>query len=68
MKRFLQTLVIEIAEVHLETTFPTSCHGHLVLCTGLLRSLWLGVTTERTISQTRRATTYDAPWSLLFST
>ena len=24
MKRFLQTLVIEIAEVHLETTFPTS--------------------------------------------
>ena len=46
MKRFLQ----EIAEVHLKTTFPTSCRGHLVLCTGFLLSLWLGVTTERTIS------------------
>ena len=49
MKRFLQTLVIEIAEVYLKATFLTSCHGHLVLCTGLLLSLWLGVTTERTI-------------------
>ena len=48
-KRFLQTLVIEIAEVHLKTTFPTSCHRHLVLCAGLLLSLWLGMTTERTI-------------------
>ena len=49
MKRFLQTLVIEIAEVHLKATFPTSCHRHLVLCTGLLLSLWLGMTTVRTI-------------------
>ena len=49
MKRFLQTLVKEIAEVDLKTTFPTSCRGHLVLCTRLLLSLWLGVTTERTI-------------------
>ena len=31
MKHFLQTLVIEIAEVHLKTTFLTSCCGHLVL-------------------------------------
>ena len=49
MKRFLQTLVIEIAEVHLKTTFLTSCDWHLVLCTRLLLSLWLGVTTEMTI-------------------
>ena len=49
MKCFLQTLVVEIAEVRLEATFPTSCRGHLVLCAGLLFGLWLGVTTERTI-------------------
>ena len=49
MKRFLQTLVIEIAEVHLKITFPTFCLGLLVLCTRLLLSLWLGVTTERPI-------------------
>ena len=49
MKPFLQILLIEIAEVNLKTTFPTSCRGLLVLCTGLLLSLWLGVTTERTI-------------------
>ena len=49
MKCFLQTLVVEIAGVRLEATFPTSCRGHLVLCAGLLFGLWLGVTTERTI-------------------
>ena len=69
MKHFLQLLVVEIAEVQLKTTFPTSCRGHFVLCTGLLFSLWLGVTREdHQISQTRHAATHNAPWSFLFST
>ena len=49
MKCFLQTLVVEIAGVRPEATFPTSCRGHLVPCAGLLFGLWLAVTTERTI-------------------
>ena len=58
MKCLLQTLVTEIAEVHLKTTFPTSCRG-LARCDNR---------EDHQISQTRRAATYDAPWSFLFST
>ena len=59
-----KTSVIEVAEVHLKTTFLTSCRGHLVLYAWLLLSLWLSMTTERTINQilqTGRTATHDAP-------